>query len=163
MLIYGDRLIVNHHLGGTMTDRELKRLSRQDLLQLLIAQGREAASVEEQLKEAKYNEQRQFESNERLRDRIADREETIEHLKEKLAGKDEKLNEKDREIAELKDQIEMLKANGFTVDQAGIIDGRQLGSIAEAALALNDVFAAAQKAADMYVANARKIAEGDNS
>ncbi|MBR1862161.1 MAG: hypothetical protein IJ796_09965 [Lachnospiraceae bacterium] len=145
-----------------MTDKELRKLSRQDLLQLLIAQGRDAAAVEEQLKEAKYNEQRQFDSNERLRDRIADREETIEHLKEKLAGKDEKLNEKDREIAELKDQIEMLKAKGFSVDATGIIEGRQIGSIAEAALALNDVFAAAQRAADMYLANAKKIAEGEN-
>ncbi len=146
-----------------MTDKELRKLSRQDLLQLLIAQGREAASIEEQLKEAKYNEQRQFDSNERLRDRIADREETIEHLKEKLTGKDEKLNEKDREIAELKDQIAMLKANGFSADGSGMIDGnRPLGSIAEAALALNDVFAAAQKAADMYLANAKRIAEGDN-
>jgi len=146
-----------------MTDKELRKLSRQDLLQLLIAQGREAASIEEQLKEAKYNEQRQFDSNERLRDRIADREETIEHLKEKLTGKDEKLNEKDREIAELKDQIAMLKANGFSTDGSGMIDGnRPLGSIAEAALALNDVFAAAQKAADMYIANAKRIAEGDN-
>ena len=146
-----------------MPDKELRTLSRQDLLQLLIAQGREAASIEEQLKEAKYNEQRQFDSNERLRDRIADREETIEHLKEKLTGKDEKLNEKDREIAELKDQIAMLKANGFSADGSGMIDGnRPLGSIAEAALALNDVFAAAQKAADMYIANAKRIAEGDN-
>lgn len=146
-----------------MTDKELRKLSRQDLLQLLIAQGREAASIEEQLKEAKYNEQRQFDSNERLRDRIADREETIEHLKEKLTGKDEKLNEKDREIAELKDQIAMLKANGFSTDGSGMIDGnRPLGSIAEAALALNDVFAAAQRAADMYLANAKRIAEGDN-
>ena len=146
-----------------MTDKELRKLSRQDLLQLLIAQGREAASIEEQLKEAKYNEQRQFDSNERLRDRIADREETIEHLKEKLTGKDEKLNEKDREIAELKDQIAMLKANGFSADGSGMIDGnRPLGSIAEAALALNEVFAAAQKAADMYIANAKRIAEGDN-
>lgn len=146
-----------------MTDKELRKLSRQDLLQLLIAQGREAASIEEQLKEAKYNEQRQFDSNERLRDRIADREETIEHLKEKLTGKDEKLNEKDREIAELKDQIAMLKANGFSTDGSGMIDeNRPLGSIAEAALALNDVFAAAQRAADMYLANAKRIAEGDN-
>ncbi len=148
-------------IGGHMTDKELRKLSRQDLLQLLIAQGREAAAIEEQLKDAKYNEQRQLDSNERLRDRIADREETIEHLKEKLAGKDVKLGEKDREIAELKDQIEMLKANGFSVDQAGIIEGRPIGSIADAALALNDVFAAAQRAADMYLANARKIAEGD--
>ena len=57
----------------------------------------------------------------------------------------------------------MLKANGFSADGSGMIDGdRPLGSIAEAALALNDVFAAAQKAADMYLANAKRIAEGDN-
>ena len=56
-----------------MTDKELRKLSRQDLLQLLIMQGREAAALEEQLNEAKYNEKRQFDSNERLRDRIADR------------------------------------------------------------------------------------------
>ncbi len=146
-----------------MTDKELKKLSRQDLLQLLIMQGREAATLEEQLNESKYNEQRQFDSNERLRDRIADREETIEHLKEKLSAKDEKLNAKDKEIAELKQQIEMLKEKGFSVDSNGAIDGNELGSIAEAALAINNVFAAAQKAADMYVASARKKAEGENA
>lgn len=158
-----------------MTDKELKKLSREDLLQLLIMQGHEAASIEEQLNEAKYNERRQFESNERLRDKITDREETIEHLKEKLAAKDvklnekdaklnekdEKLNAKDKEIAELKSQIEQLKAKGFAVSEDGLIQGRELGSIAECALALNDVFAAAQKAADMYLANAKKIAEGE--
>ena len=146
-----------------MTDKELRKLSRQDLLQLLIMQGREAATLEEQLNESKYNEQRQFDSNERLRDRIADREETIEHLKEKLAAKDEKLNSKDKEIAELRQQIEMLKEKGFSIDSNGAIDGTELGSIAEAALAINNVFAAAQKAADMYVASARKKAEGENA
>ena len=146
-----------------MTDKELRKLSRQDLLQLLIMQGREAATLEEQLNESKYNEQRQFDSNERLRDRIADREETIEHLKEKLAAKDDKLNSKDKEIAELKQQIQMLKEKGFSIDSNGAIDGTELGSIAEAALAINNVFAAAQKAADMYVASARKKAEGENA
>ena len=146
-----------------MTDKELRKLSRQDLLQLLIMQGKEAATLEEQLNESKYNEQRQFDSNERLRDRIADREETIEHLKEKLAAKDEKLNSKDKEIAELRQQIEMLKEKGFSIDSNGAIDGSELGSIAEAALAINNVFAAAQKAADMYVASARKKAEGENA
>ena len=146
-----------------MTDKELRKLSRQDLLQLLIMQGKEAATLEEQLNESKYNEQRQFDSNERLRDRIADREETIEHLKEKLAAKDEKLNSKDKEIAELRQQIEMLKEKGFSIDSNGAIDGTELGSIAEAALAINNVFAAAQKAADMYVASARKKAEGENA
>ena len=143
-----------------MTDKELRKLSRQDLLQLLIMQSKEEASLEEELKETKYNEQRQFESNERLRDRLNDREETIEHLKEKLSGKDQKLNAKDEEIAELKRQLEDLKTRGIAVSEGGIVEGRELGSIADCAMALNDVFAAAQKAADMYVANAKRLAEG---
>ena len=57
----------------------------------------------------------------------------------------------------------MLKEKGISIDSDGAINGTELGSIAEAALAINNVFAAAQKAADMYVASARKKAEGENA
>lgn len=146
-----------------MTDKELRKLSREDLLQLLIMQGHEAATTEGALKEAKYNEQRQFESNERLRDKLNDREETIEHLKEKLASKDAKLNEKDERIAALEMEVENLKKHGIAIDSAGIIEGRPIGSIAECACVIADIFNKAQQAADMYLANAKKIAEGDNA
>lgn len=82
-----------------MTDKELKKLSRADLLELLLASNRE---------------------NERLRKQL-------DEAKELLANKE------------------------INIDHAG--------SIAEAALVLNGVFEAAQKAADQYLENTRRLAE----
>lgn len=82
-----------------MTDKELRRLSRAELLELLLEANRENERLRSQLKKAK----------------------------ELLAAK----------------SIEIKKA----------------GSIAEAALALNGVFRAAQQAADQYLENVRRLAE----
>lgn len=59
------------------------------------------------------------------------------------------LEETEAELARAKDQ---LKHREFTVQDAG--------SIAEAALKLNGVFEAAQKAADQYVANVKLQVDG---
>lgn len=80
-----------------MTDKELRKLSRIDLLELLLEKSRE---------------------NEKLK-------EELEQVKAQLA--DRKIN----------------------IEKAG--------SIAEAALALNGVFQAAQAAADQYLENLRRI------
>lgn len=82
-----------------MTDKELKRLKRVDLLELLIAQTRETDRLRAELEE----------------------------LKAKMA-------ERDLVLA-------------------------QSGSIAEAALKLNEVFEAAQAAADQYVAGVKSGAD----
>lgn len=82
-----------------MTDRDLRKLSRAELLELLLEESRE---------------------NERLRARL-------KRANERLA---------DRRI-----QIE------------------SAGSIAEAALRLNDVFEAAELAAQQYLENVRRLAE----
>lgn len=82
-----------------MTNRDLKRLSRVELLELLLEEKRE---------------------NDRLR--------------EQLEKTEERLNSRNIEI-------------------------EYAGSIAEAALALNGVFEAAQKAADQYLENVRRLAE----
>ena len=81
-----------------MTDKELRRLSRADLLEILTEMSQE---------------------NDRLR--------------EELAAERQKNEEREIRIGEA-------------------------GSIAEAALQLNDVFTAAQKAADQYLYNIRKRA-----
>lgn len=86
-----------------MTDRELKRLSRAELLELLLEKSRE---------------------NERLRAQL-------EEAKEQLASR----------------TIQLANA----------------GSIAEAALQLNGVFEAADRAARQYLDNVRRIAEGGYS
>lgn len=85
-----------------MTDRELKKLSRVELLELLLAESKENERLQAQLKEA----------NEKL---------------------------KNREIL--------------------INDS---GSIAEAALKLNGVFEAAERAAEQYLENVRRMAEESN-
>lgn len=87
---------------GIMTDRELKKLSRVELLELLLAESKENDRLRAQLKEA----------NKKL---------------------------KSREIL-IKDS----------------------GSIAEAALKLNGVFEAAERAAEQYLENIRRMAEESN-
>lgn len=82
-----------------MTDRELKKLSRAELLELLLQETQE---------------------NERLRKQL-DKAQTLMESK--------------------------------------VIKIENAGSIAEAALALNGVFEAAQKAADQYLENVRRMAE----
>lgn len=84
-------------MGGNLTDKELRKLSRIDLLELLLEKSRE---------------------NEKLKE----------------------------ELEQVKAQLDDRKIN---IEKAG--------SIAEAALALNGVFEAAQLAADQYLENLRRI------
>ena len=85
-----------------MTDKELRRLSRKELLEMLIEQMNEN-----------------------------------EELKQKL----------DRAESELKDRNIMIE---------------NAGSLAEAALKLNDVFEAADRAAQQYLENVRRMSEEGN-
>lgn len=92
-------------IGGIMTDKELRRLSRAELLKMLLAQTEENQKLKKQLQEAK--------------DALAERQ--------------------------------------IAIDNAG--------TLAEAALALNGVFAAADEAARQYLENVRRLAgrDGDES
>lgn len=119
-----------------MADRELKKLRRRELLQMLLVQCEE---TEKYTKEAK-----------ELRAELDDLTERYERLIGKLNIKDERLNQKDAMIAELKDTIEEMKASRE-------IELEEAGSIAEAALRLNGVFEAAQKAAEQYLMNVKKL------
>lgn len=82
-----------------MTDRELKKLSRAELLELLLQQSKEIERLQAQLQRAR----------------------------------------------------EILSSREIHI--------RTAGSIAEAALELNGVFEAAQRAADQYLENVRRLAE----
>lgn len=82
-----------------MTDAELKKLKRHELLQMLLEQSK-----------------------------------TVEALKAELEEKNKLLEERSIKLAES-------------------------GSIAEAALKLNDIFEAAQAAADQYLYNIKLVAE----
>jgi chromosome segregation ATPase len=122
-----------------MTDKELHRLRRQDLLQLLLAQGREAEKLKQRLEETSQQ--------------LAESEATVERLKRRLDEKDKQINKlkgrldrKDSQIRDLRDVLERRR-------NARQIELSEAGSIAEAALRLNGIFEVAQKAADQYLYN----------
>ncbi len=114
-----------------MTQKELHKLRRQDLLQLLLAQGEEAAETERQLAEVKMQLEELQIGYERLKKRLDQKDVKIGRLQEILQ----------KERGQRRIQLE------------------KAGSIAEASLRLNGVFEAAQKAADQYLYNIRQMQE----
>ncbi len=106
-----------------MTDRELQKLGRRELLQLLLEQAKESERLGKRVEELEEQLHQTEEGYERLRDR---------------------LDSKDAQIHELEDTLQMEREKRET-------DLENIGSIAEAALQLNGVFDAAQRAADYYL------------
>jgi predicted RNase H-like nuclease (RuvC/YqgF family) len=128
-----------------MTEKELHKLRKQDLLQLLLAQGREAAELQEQITKLSASLEETEAGNERLKAKLDEKDELIEKLKSRL-------DEKDARITKMREIMKTWRANRQ-------IELEEAGSIAEAALRLNKVFEAAQKAADQYIYNLRQRCE----
>lgn len=122
-----------------MTEKELRKLRRQDFLQLLLMQGTELTEMETKLDETRRELELTKQSNERLKNRLNEKDELIEKLKGRLDAKDAAIHSLRTEMAERRAsrRIELSEA----------------GSIAMAALKLNGVFEAAQRAADQYLYN----------
>lgn len=110
-----------------MTDKEMHKLSRRELLQLLLAQVKETDKVKQSLAEREKELTELQENYERLRKRLDQKDEKIHTLQDTLR--------RDRNTRRIKLQ--------------------EAGSIAEAALRLNGIFDIAQKAADQYLENVR--------
>lgn len=121
-----------------MADKELRRLKRRELLQMLITQCEETERLQREL--------------DQISTRMEVMEESYERLKTKLTIKDARLNEKDARIEELNRTIE-------ETGRSREIELTEAGSIAEASLRLNRVFEAAQQAADQYLENAMRLAD----
>ena len=129
-----------------MTVKELQKLKRQELLELLVEQGGEAEQLKRQ-QEEKENELRSVkESNIRLKAKVDEKDVQIE----RLLGR---LNSKKERIGELEAEIEAWYSN----KKEGL---QHAGTVAEAALRLNGIVDAAQKAADQYLYNIRQRCEG---
>ena len=82
-----------------MTEKELHRLSRQDLLQLLLAQSKEVSRQRAAIEELKNNAEKDHELIDRLKAKLDDKDATIETLKKRL-------DEKDETIAHLKRRLD---------------------------------------------------------
>lgn len=112
-----------------MTDKELQKLGRRELLQLLLEQAREAERLSKLLEETEEQLHQLEENYERLRGRLDNKDAQIHDLRATLQ------EEREKREADLAD----------------------VGSIAEAALKLNGVFDAAQRAADQYLQSVKAL------
>lgn len=121
-----------------MTDKELQKLKRRELLQMLLVQCQETEKYKQESVETRLQ--------------LEELTERYERLIGKLNIKDERLNQKDAKIRELRNTIDEMKASR-------VIELNEAGSIAEAALKLNGVFEAAQKAAEQYLMNVQRLSE----
>lgn len=116
-----------------MADKELRRLSRRELLRMLLVQCEETERLQQETDEMKEHMETVMESYKRL--------------KKKLDIKDERLNQKDAKIAELSCRIAELEAAEETAAEEN-------GSIAEAFRRLdevNEVFEEVKKTVEQYI------------
>ena len=124
-----------------MTEKEFHKLRRRDLLQLLVAQGKENLQLQGEFDETSAQLQQMQETNERLKARLNEKDALIDKLKGRL-------DQKDARIKKLREDMEAWK----TSRRIQLVEA---GSIAEAALRLSGIFETAQKAADQYLYNLR--------
>ena len=134
-----------------MTDKELHKLRRQDLLQLMLEQGKETLALQMEFNEINAEYIQVKAGYDRLKEKLDEKDAVIEKLKKRLDEKDavieklkKRLNEKDAAIEELKKELETIRIER-------VIQLEETGPIAEAARQLKGVFKEAQKAADKYL------------
>ena len=91
-----------------MTEKELHKLRRQDLLQLLLLQSKEVQEQQETIDKLRESEEEYRSGFERLKHKLDEKDEQIERLKHRLDEKDAqikkligRLDEKDAIISEL--------------------------------------------------------------
>ena len=128
-----------------MTEKELHKLRRQDLLQLLLSQSREAAHQQADLDRLDGMLTQTQESNQRLREKLAEKDAQLE----KLTGR---LNQKEEELRRLRAEREETRSGERTELHA-------VGSAAEVSKRLSQILGSAQREADAYLNSIRQEGE----
>jgi len=90
-------------MSNDMTDRELRRLRRQDLLQMLLAQSRESVRLQTELDEKDKDLHLLQENYERLKKKLDEKDAQIEKLKGRL-------DHKDNEIGGLREELRICRS-----------------------------------------------------
>ena len=98
-----------------MTEKELHKLRRQDLLQLLLLQSRESAQQQAAFEELKQGAAQLRESNERLKGKLEEKDSQIERLKGRL-------DQKDVQIRALRAELEALRPGSPAAWGGGYLD-----------------------------------------
>lgn len=134
-----------------MTEKQLHKLRRQELLQLMLEQGKEALALQTKLNDINSEYLQANAGYERLKEKLDEKDAVIERLKKRLDGKDavieklkKRLDRKDIRIGELEKELGDIRINR-------VIQLEESGPIAEAACKLTGVFGEAQRAADQYL------------
>ncbi len=111
-----------------MTDKELRKLRRSELLEMMIDQKKAVAAAQEE--------------REKVQRELSELKETYERLRKKLDDKDAKIHELREELAQALDKREIL--NG------------EAESIAQVTARLNEAVEAANRAAALFEDSPRK-------
>ncbi|MEY8517090.1 hypothetical protein AALC25_09210 [Lachnospiraceae bacterium 29-84] len=122
--------------------KDLQKLRRQELLELLLEQSKEAARLLAEHEETDYDLRQIGESNQRLEAKMEEK----DTLNDKLQGR---LDSKEERIQELEVEIEAWR----NARQKDLGESRNL---AEAAIRLNGVLEAARRATEQYLYNIRQ-------
>lgn len=133
-----------------MTDKEIQKLGRRELLQLLLDQAKETEQLRTDLAAAEERAREMDETFQRLRERLDEKDAQIQEMSETYERLRGRLNDKDTEIQELKDTLQDEREGRMSTLS-------EMGSIAEAALRLNGIFEAAQRAADLYLEKVHEV------
>ena len=103
-----------------MTEKELRKLGRHDLLELLVEQSREAARLDAALQEKEEEFRKASEGNERLKEKLNEKDELIEKLKGRLDQKDAEMAQRAAGIEEtMEAKIEALEAEAARLRSEG--------------------------------------------
>lgn len=94
-----------------MADKELRRLKRRELLQMLLMECEEAENLSQESVRLR-------EQLDAMQEQMTAVMESYERLKKKLDVKDARLNQKDEKIAMLKQEVEEWKAQAMPQPQA---------------------------------------------
>jgi len=127
--------------GSYMAEKELRRLKRRDLLQMLLMQCEETERLQRETDE--------------MREKMAVTLESYERLKKKLDVKDERLNQKDVKITDLIQELEELRAE----KEAG---EERIQAIEAAFCQFRRMFEEIQRTVEEYMGNSKKRSEKKN-
>lgn len=138
-----------------MTEKELHRLKRPDLLALLVAQGRETAALQEKLKGTEEALQAAEELTARLKTRLDEKDAQLERLKARLNDKDAQLARLKARLDEKDDYIALLEKRVEDFDAGDFLKMENVQSLSEVSYCLHFVLRAAQKSVDDYLRRAQ--------
>ena len=95
-----------------MTEKEFHKLTRQDLLELLLAQSKEVSKLQARLETAKAAGEQVQADFQRLKDKLDEKDAQIERLKQKLDEKDLTISRQEKQLEELRESGNSSGAEG---------------------------------------------------